>query len=292
MKKLNLYQIPAVPGSYRFFNELEEVIYVGKAKNLKRRLSQYQNAKRRKAHAKMRKILKNAKRLDFEICENELHALIRENELIQVHHPKWNVMGAFYFLYPMIGMCVLDRHLYVCYTTRPELFPQFQFHGAFRSRYRTREGFFALIELLRFIGHAASRTQLVKSGVNFAGVKHTYIYGFRQIPECWPAQLDQFLRGECFGAVETLSLNLLERPSALAKCKEIQEHLHELRAWWLHEMLPLQKARNHCAWATYPVAQKERDLLFIRLRSRNPLPSSTEESAQLISAHACQKVQP
>ena len=269
MKKLNLLELPKVPGVYRFYNEQSELIYVGKAKNLRRRLSQYQNAKRRKAHAKMRKIFKEATRLDYETCENELLALILETELIQAHRPKWNVVGAFYFLYPMVGVRIHDEQLYLCYTTQPELFPQFDFHGAFRSRTRTREGFFALVELLRIVGHSIKRTQIVKSGLGGPPLKYTYVYGFRQIQGVWMNRLKAFLRGDDFRAIEDLSLLLLERPCALSRSAEIQENLRELRAWWRHEILPLKKARQHSNWTVYPVSQKQRDLLFIKLKNIN-----------------------
>src|SRR6202000_2183889 len=100
-------------------------------------------AKRRKAHAKMRNIVAEAHRLEFESCANESQALHLEMTWIQRHRPKWNVAGAFYFLYPMIGVKIDAGNLSLCYTTEPELFPDFQFHGAFRSRSKTREGFFA-----------------------------------------------------------------------------------------------------------------------------------------------------
>lgn len=272
MKKLDLTAIPCSPGVYRFFNSNGVLIYVGKAKNLRRRLSQYQNAKRTKAHAKMRKILKSANSVEYEICADELSALLLENQLIQTHRPKWNVAGAFSFLYPMIGLLQQDQYLYFCYTTQPELHPEFKFFGSFRSRFRTKEGFFALMECLHFIGHVASHKELKRArGANF--VKHTYHFGFRQLPEQWVSELEPFLKGESFNAVESLSLLLLDKPSALAKRKVIQEQLHELRRWYQHEMLPLQAARLKCKWLPYPVPQKERDVLFIQFRASSPLPA-------------------
>ena len=283
MKKLVLSCIPGVPGVYRFYNQNDALIYIGKAKNLRRRLAQYQNAKRRKAHAKMRKILREARRLEYETCEDELQALILENQLIQNHRPKWNVAGAFSFLYPMIGLYEQDQYLYFCYTTRPELYPNFRFFGAFRSRYRTREGFFALIECLRFIGHAATSKELKKTEHAKQFVKHTYHYGFRQLPQEWTLLLEPFLKGEKFCAVESLALLLLDKPSALVKRKEIQELLHELRRWYQHEMLPLHQARTKCGWLPFPVLQKERDLLFIQFRASSQSPSSIPRLAQLTS---------
>ena len=261
--------IPTSPGVYRFFNEANELIYIGKAKNLSRRLAQYRNARRCKAHAKMRKIKKEAHRLEFEICESEFHALCLENELIQKHRPKWNVAGAFYFLYPMLGVQIKNGLLFLCYTTTPEEFPAFQFHGAFRSRERTREGFFSLIELMRVIGHPIPRKELMKNDICGLPKKYEYFYGFRQVPEAWTALLNSFFCGESFSAIEELSLLLLEKPSALANSKETQNHLRAIRGFWRHEVLSLKKARLHSNVTEYPIPQKNRDLIFIALKTKN-----------------------
>jgi excinuclease ABC subunit C len=55
-----LESIPGFPGVYLVYNLKDELIYVGKAKNLKRRLSQYRNTARRKKHRRMRGIVKEA----------------------------------------------------------------------------------------------------------------------------------------------------------------------------------------------------------------------------------------
>lgn len=253
--------LPAAPGVYRFFNEGGELIYVGKAKNLRRRLAQYRNAKRRKAHAKMRKIVAEARRLEHEVCESELHALKLENSIIQAQRPKWNVAGAFYFLYPMIGVRIEGSELFICYTTTPDFYPGFRFHGAFRSRERTRDGFFALMELLRLIGHPVKKTKAKEKG-------RGYVYGFRQIPSDWFMRLDGFLRGDCFTAIEELSLLLLDRPTALARREETQEYLYAIRRFWRHEVLVLKNACERARFSLYPVPQKERDLVFIEGRGQ------------------------
>ncbi len=58
-----------------------------------------------------------------------------------------------------------------------------------------------------------------------AGKARAYLYGFRQVPETWFPRLEDFLRGTSFLAIEELSLLLLERPTAVARSKETQEHL-------------------------------------------------------------------
>jgi excinuclease ABC subunit C len=260
--------LPGSPGIYRFYDEAGQLIYVGKAKNLRRRLSQYRNAKRRKAHAKMRKIVAEAVRLEHESCVDEFEALALENRWIQEHRPKWNVAGAFFFLYPLVGMRLERDRLFLCYTTTPEAHPSFEFHGAFRSRERTREAFFALAELLRLIGHVVPKNQLAKLGLRPEPKSRTYIYGFRQVPDEWCSRLSAFLRGEDFGAIEDLSLRLLERPTAVARSAEMQEHLYAIRRFWRHEITALRRAREHSASNEYPIPQRERDRLFIALRAR------------------------
>ncbi|MBS1960663.1 MAG: GIY-YIG nuclease family protein [Bdellovibrionales bacterium] len=266
--KTKLASLPESPGIYRFYAEDGALIYVGKAKNLRRRVSQYRNARRRKKHAKMRKIVAEATRLEFEVCADEFAALKLENEWIQAHRPKWNVAGAFYFLYPMIGVANADGVLRLCYTTVPERFPEHVFHGAFRSRERTRDAFFALAELLRLIGHPMPRGKRGRATAQPPAPRgSTYDYGFRQIPAEWSARIDGFFRGEDFGAIEELAVLLLDRPTAVARRAETQTLLRTIRLFWRHEAVPLRLARERAGFGAYPVPQRERDRLFIALRA-------------------------
>ncbi len=264
-------ELPSSPGVYRFLNGKGELIYIGKAKNLRRRLAQYRNAKRCKAHAKMRKLKKEAKQILFEVCETELQALLLETRLIQTHRPKWNVAGAFFFLYPLIGIRKAGQEWHLCYTTEPEAFPDFRFFGAFRSRLLTREFYFALTDLLKFMGHPVPFKQILKNHV-FGEKKRGLVFGFRQIPSEWQDQMEHFLRGESFEAIEELSILLLDRPSAVLRSKETEEKLHLIRSFYRQEVLPLKKAILRNNYPSYPVAQKERDVLFILDRSQ---PSSS-----------------
>jgi excinuclease UvrABC nuclease subunit len=152
--------VPTEPGVYRVYSTDEKLIYVGKAKNLRRRLGQYRNARRRKKHLKMRSIVRDAARIEFDTCASELDACLLENRLIQSYRPKWNVAGAFHFMYPMIGTKVERGEIYFACTTSPAKFSDFELHGAFRSRHVTREAFFALMELLAYIGHPVARQKL------------------------------------------------------------------------------------------------------------------------------------
>jgi predicted GIY-YIG superfamily endonuclease len=259
--------LPTLPGVYRIYDSAGSLIYVGKAKNLRRRLSQYRNAKRRKKHLKMLSIVKSAVRIEFETFDTEVEACLRETKLIQQFRPRWNIAGAFYFLYPMIGM----RHdcgvTYFCLTTHPERFPEMRQFGAFRSRHVTGEAFFSLMRLLEYIGHPVPTKKLRRE-------LHSYHFAFRQLPAHWVELLARFWKGESNEAIETLVLALIENAGARRRSRETQDHLNHLKRFWKHEATTLRKAIASSGYLSYPVTQLDRDLIFLtrRYSPSGPIP--------------------
>lgn len=82
--------IPKQPGVYKFYDKDNQILYVGKAKNLKNRVTSYFGDRRDRAH-KTRVLVKNADHLAFTIVETEADALLLENTLIKKHQPRYNV---------------------------------------------------------------------------------------------------------------------------------------------------------------------------------------------------------
>ena len=82
--------LPEKPGSYRFLESNQEIIYVGKAKNLKKRVSSYFN----KSHdsVKLRVMVPKIEKIEFIITNTETEALILEAHLIKKYKPKYNVL--------------------------------------------------------------------------------------------------------------------------------------------------------------------------------------------------------
>lgn len=82
--------LPETSGSYQFFDNEKTVIYVGKAKNLKKRVSSYFN----KAHSseKLRVMVPKIEKIEFIITNSEIEALILESHLIKKYKPKYNVL--------------------------------------------------------------------------------------------------------------------------------------------------------------------------------------------------------
>jgi len=88
-KKL-LPTIPTDPGVYRFRDKENTVIYVGKAKNIKKRIASYFGEKKHQLH-KTKTMVKNAASVEFTIVDSETDALLLENTLIKKLQPRYNV---------------------------------------------------------------------------------------------------------------------------------------------------------------------------------------------------------
>ena len=89
--KLLLPTIPTEPGVYKFLDKEGTVLYVGKAKNVKKRVSSYFGDKKNRAY-KTKVLVKNADHMEFTVVETEHDALLLENTLIKKIQPRYNVM--------------------------------------------------------------------------------------------------------------------------------------------------------------------------------------------------------
>ncbi len=83
--------LPKSPGVYRFIDERDVILYVGKAKSLRNRVSSY-FGERKDRLFRTRIMVKNADRIEFTIVETETDALLLENALIKQYLPRYNVM--------------------------------------------------------------------------------------------------------------------------------------------------------------------------------------------------------
>ncbi len=88
-KKAN--NLPQLPGVYIMKNHSGEIIYVGKAKRLKNRVTQYFGSGSNHTE-KVRRMVSQAEDFDYIICDSEFEALTLENSLIKQHSPKYNIL--------------------------------------------------------------------------------------------------------------------------------------------------------------------------------------------------------
>lgn len=88
--KQTLKLLPSLPGCYIYYNKEGEVIYVGKAKILKRRVLSYFN--RKHDSVKVNVLVSQIERLEYIITNTEVEALILESHLIKKYKPRYNVL--------------------------------------------------------------------------------------------------------------------------------------------------------------------------------------------------------
>ena len=86
----NIKIAPEKPGVYRMLGEGDKVLYVGKAKNIKKRIVAYSHIE--KLPIRLQRMVSEIRRMEFIIVENEAKALLMENELIKKLEPRYNIL--------------------------------------------------------------------------------------------------------------------------------------------------------------------------------------------------------
>lgn len=113
--KLLLPTLPEDPGVYRYFDEADTIIYIGKAKNLKNRISSY-FTNQKNQDTKTKRLVQQIKRVEFTIVHSEFDALLLENTLIKQFQPKYNILLRDDKTYPFL--CLTKEHFPKLISTR------------------------------------------------------------------------------------------------------------------------------------------------------------------------------
>ena len=135
--------IPEHPGVYRFFNKADKVIYVGKAKNLKNRLSNYFQAN---LATKTNRMVHEAVRVDWTIVSTELEALALEFSWIKQYQPKYNVQFKDDKSYPYLSISLSDEYTMI-FITRKDKRPGLKYFGPYTNAWALRNTFEVLLKV-------------------------------------------------------------------------------------------------------------------------------------------------
>ena len=114
-----LASIPALPGIYRMLDEKGEILYVGKAKDLKKRVSSY--FVRGRNSLRISRMISQVADIQITVTETEAEALLLESNLIKKHRPRYNILLRDDKSYPYI------------YVSTDNAFPRLSFHRGARS---------------------------------------------------------------------------------------------------------------------------------------------------------------
>jgi excinuclease ABC subunit C len=173
--KQTILSLPETPGVYRYFDKDNKLIYVGKAKSLKKRVSSYftkNHHENRKTAVMVSKIV----RIEFTLVDSEFDALLLENSLIKKHQPRFNINLRDDKTYPFI--CIKNERFPRIFPTRNPVKDGSDYFGPYAS-VRIMHTMLDLIKSL----YPTRNCTYVLSEANIASLKYKTCLEF-QIGNC------------------------------------------------------------------------------------------------------------
>jgi excinuclease ABC subunit C len=139
--EIQIKSLPEVAGVYQYYDKLDEIIYIGKAKNLKKRVNSYftKNHDNRKTAL----LVKNIVRVEHIVVSSEMDALLLENNLIKKYKPRYNILLKDDKTYPWI--CIKKEPFPRVFFTRRVIKDGSEYFGPFTSMKTIR----SLMDLIR-----------------------------------------------------------------------------------------------------------------------------------------------
>ncbi len=141
--EVQLKTLPSNPGVYQFYDDSSTILYVGKAKNLKKRVSSYFNKKQE--YGKTRVMVKKIARIDHIVVPTESDALLLENNLIKKYRPRYNVLLKDDKSYPWI--CIKKERFPRIFPTRKYIKDGSEYFGPYTSMKTVR----TLLDLIKSV---------------------------------------------------------------------------------------------------------------------------------------------
>lgn len=125
-----IQHFPDSPGVYRFYNNEQTLIYVGKAKSLKKRVSSYFNNNSTLSRKTLKLVSETAK-IEYSVTNTEFDALLLENNLIKQNQPKYNILLKDDKTFPYL--CLLKERFPRLISTRKYIPKQGEYFGPYSS---------------------------------------------------------------------------------------------------------------------------------------------------------------
>lgn len=217
--------LPAKPGVYRFKNEEGTVIYVGKAKSLRSRVSSYFN-KDAGHSGRTRVMVRKIADFSFIVVANELDALLLENNLIKKLQPRYNVLLKDDKTYPWL--CIKKERFPRVFSTRTKIDDGSEYYGPYAS-VKTMNTLLRLIRRLYKI--RTCKYDLSASNIERGKFKVCLEYHIgnclgpcegKQLSEDYDAQIDD-IREIIKGNISSVLTVLKERMSQFAERMEFEK---------------------------------------------------------------------
>lgn len=122
-------RLPHKPGIYKFFNDSDTIIYVGKAKDLRKRVASYFT--KTNTNGKTRRLVREIQEIEFVMVQSEFDALLLENNLIKENQPRYNILLKDDKSFPSI--CITNERFPRIYSTRRIIPKLGEYHGPYTN---------------------------------------------------------------------------------------------------------------------------------------------------------------
>jgi hypothetical protein len=223
-------EIPTEPGVYFMRDEEGEILYIGKAKSLKARLSSYRNAKPGQVGENIVELLEHVTKIHWELHPTENAAVLRERELLHAVRPPYNIAEAWPEEYLFIGIREDEGKIHFRLTRR-EGEKGYKFFGCFKQRRKVKNGYTALLRLLYA---ATNQKPRFSYPAKIARVSPPYLYS-TTLPHAWHKPLEKLLSGQSTELLELIVSALLQNESLPAfMYPSIQEDLGIVQDFFKH----------------------------------------------------------
>ena len=197
--------VPSKPGVYIMTGDAGRVLYIGQSKNLRHRLGAYKNARPDRAPRKIIRLVHSVRTIVWEECETAEAARLKENQLLRIHRPRFNVLNTYPQAYRFIGVRVDAGGLGLQLSAEPK--SEGKVYGAFKSGCVRAYG--ALLRLIWMAFHQPASPYDFPAPLLSSKLPRQYL--FQSAPqvtgqglEPWFERVEKFLAGDSDELIQTL----------------------------------------------------------------------------------------
>lgn len=261
-------ELPSTPGIYRFYDSCGDLLYVGKAKNLRSRLFSYKRARAGSVSRKVSKLIGRIATFDIEETESEQSALLLENRWIRDKRPPFNhankQIEAYYFIYFKPGAASLEFRLSM--QVHDETDEQ-NWYGSFKSHAVVRRSLGCLIQLLWMAEHGTQSPHHLPVHLTRRLTPMRYMLFMKPTSPLrnWDAAelTTHFLHGYSCELLDFLGVQI-ETGCWMSpfQTRFMEDRLHHLKTFYDRKIIPNRQMRGE----RQLIKQQELDDLFVKHR--------------------------
>jgi len=202
-------RVPNCPGVYLMGGPTDRLLYVGQSRHLRKRLNSYKNLNPERTSRKLVRLVHQVTSITWEVCSSPEQAQLRENELLRLYKPKFNVTNTRPERYGFLGIQTHGQRLVLRLTRSPEAEPLEKLYGAFKGLGGVRGAHGALLRLLWTLASQSTSPYEIPAVLIHGRPPERFTLDLRPgTPEGLCDALAAFLHGESEGFLDLVAASL------------------------------------------------------------------------------------